>query len=982
MRVLFKYATGFFFGLLSTVALLAWFVPPSKENDSVLISSVEEKQDELTVTETGSVSKIFYFNAHNGGGWTDVNNIVDSETTPPSTFGYTTALPKPRLILTGNNCTGSDLGTISSVKFRAYDEKTGTGAVANKYKPQFTAGSGTEQTHTLGSATWTSWYDITTDTHAPSPWTWTDVVNLDMNVNITNAKFTVNRLYIVQINVTYTIITNHAPTQSNPVPTNGSTGITPPPSKFNITIADADDATQNMNITWKYNTTASPTTWTTFNTTTNKNNGTYSATNTSWVNQYAKKYWWKACVNDGNGGWSNKTYHFTTAPAVIVSNPVPVNGSNVACNVNGVTTSINLTFGDTEYSAGNGILFSGNKYLFNDSVYANGHQTVPIDGTRFLVAYVDSISSNKGDGIVKIGTESNGVISYGSGTTFHGSNATALAMMMMNSTHFVIVYNWVDGSFVNHLDCKVGRVSGSTITLGTNVSLGNEYFIQYQNPIDKLNNTHFVVVTQGPMSYAQTKIGNISGLTVHFGSWYQALGYQCYEYLQVIKALNHTKFVVMFADLYMQNSTCVIGVVSNGNQIAFGGSNIFLVEDVIAEYAMTVLNETRFVIGHPYNGSTILVATVSGTAITYGANQTIDSSAPLEAITFCTLGENKFVLSYLWGNDVSDYKAEARIGTVSGNNIVLHTAYLMNTGTTRDIYINNLSSSKIVASFIQRAGFPPDNAYHLIGTMTSGFELKWYYNSSSVNSVILRPNGNGFITGLQRNTGSTNYGCVDEAVANDATDYVYLRYGPGITDTYAIQDSSHSGVIDNISVYARMRMYENTETHPCDTNWGKITLRVNNHYYNSSTFTLTTGWVTYSYKWTTNPNTGSAWTWDDVDDLQAGISLGVGCYYESQCTQVYVKVNSSHLWMQYGENDSVINGMYSQLNENFSGCGVTYWWYVNVSDGIVSNDSDIYHFTTASVTESWHVVSSSINGSFRNVTCYHPIDSAINGFFL
>jgi hypothetical protein len=750
-------------------------------------------------------------------------------------------------------------------------------------------------------------------------------------------------------NATYHFTTKSYPISiSNPVPANSSIEITVPPPRFNITLVDHD--VKMMNITWQENSSGS---WITFNTTLNVYDGTYSVTNTSWVDTRCKKYWWRVLVNDGMGGWQwhNETYHFTTEPRIMFSNPVPANDSDIACNVAGTNTSIDLTFGNTTYSAGNGINFYSNKYLFNDSVYENAHQTVPIDGTHFLVAYVDDGDGDgQDDGIVKVGTESSGVISYGPSTIFHSDNTTALAMQMMTDTHFVIVYNWYETS-VNeyHLNCKVGSVSGTVITLGTNVSVGNglDGKIQQSNPIDKLNDTHFVIAVQGPNSYANATIGNISGLNVQFGSWYQALTYPCFEYRQIIKALSEEKIVIMFADLYMDNCTCVIGNVGNGNEITFGESNVFLTEDAIAEYSMTVLDETRFVIAHPYNGTTILVATVSGNTIIYGENQTIESSVPIDGITLRTLNETKFVISYEWGADVSEYKGVARIGTVSGDDIVLHTSYLMNTGTTRDIYINNLSSSKIVASFIQRAGFPPDNAYHLIGTITSGFELTWYSNSSHDTSVILRPEGNGFITGLTKSTGDANYKCVDESIANEDTDYVYAV--GGVTDTYVIQDSSHSGIIDNITVYARMRMYNNLEILPCTANWGKITLRVNGYYYNSSTFLLAESWVTYTYKWTTNPNTGSAWTWDDIDSLQAGISLGGSCYSQSRCTQVYVKVNSTSLWTQYGQNVSVVSGTYSQFNENFSVCGAMYWWYVNVSDGNVFYISDMYHFTMTSV---------------------------------
>ncbi|MBA7635581.1 hypothetical protein ES703_43185 [subsurface metagenome] len=56
----------------------------------------------------------------------------------------------------------------------------------------------------------------------------------------------------------------------------------------------------------------------------------------------------------------------------------------------------------------------------------------------------------------------------------------------------------------------------------------------------------------------------------------------------------------------------------------------------------------------------------------------------------------------------------------------------------------------------------------------------------------------------------------------------------------------------------------------------------------------TTGdtFVTKSYQWTTNPNTGEDWTWDEIDALQIGVDLKT--YYDhdsAELTQVYVEVN-------------------------------------------------------------------------------------------
>jgi hypothetical protein len=57
--------------------------------------------------------------------------------------------------------------------------------------------------------------------------------------------------------------------------------------------------------------------------------------------------------------------------------------------------------------------------------------------------------------------------------------------------------------------------------------------------------------------------------------------------------------------------------------------------------------------------------------------------------------------------------------------------------------------------------------------------------------------------------------------------------------------------------------------------------------------------------------------------------------------------NSSGSWQVFGTNGSVGNGTYHQTNSNFSAPGETYWWNVSVYDGIHTNHSNIFHFTTS-----------------------------------
>ena len=50
-------------------------------------------------------------------------------------------------------------------------------------------------------------------------------------------------------------------------------------------------------------------------------------------------------------------------------------------------------------------------------------------------------------------------------------------------------------------------------------------------------------------------------------------------------------------------------------------------------------------------------------------------------------------------------------------------------------------------------------------------------------------------------------------------------------------------------------------------------------------------WVNSSHEWVDNPQTGAAWTWNDIDALQIGTKFSSGSSGTRTCTQVYVEVD-------------------------------------------------------------------------------------------
>ncbi|MFC1654028.1 hypothetical protein ACFL1M_04240 [Patescibacteria group bacterium] len=158
-------------------------------------------------TTSSSTQATYYFNGYDSG--TEEWSTNPSFMTDNNTANYaSTSTDTDVHLLNSNTNGGSDLGTITAVEIRAYSyQDTGsTGTV--DLRPVFSGGDGDNHNYTppngSGSAAWSSYFDITTDTNAPSSWSWTDVQNLDNDV-VWNSGGGGNTGYIskVEVRVTY-----------------------------------------------------------------------------------------------------------------------------------------------------------------------------------------------------------------------------------------------------------------------------------------------------------------------------------------------------------------------------------------------------------------------------------------------------------------------------------------------------------------------------------------------------------------------------------------------------------------------------------------------------------------------------------------------------------------------------------------------------------------------------------------------------------
>ncbi len=173
----------------------------------------------------------YYFNAYGAEVWEDSPASMTDDNL--DTYASTNNAGEFQLN-NANNCSGTGLGPISKVELRAYGY--GDGGDFIYLRPVFTAGDGTNHTWTPGTSPgWSPYYNITSDTNAPTSWNWSNVQELDVDV-VYDGLAKPNPLYIAKVEIWVTYTPNVPPTVDEPTVT---LSMTPQSQAWvNVTITD------------------------------------------------------------------------------------------------------------------------------------------------------------------------------------------------------------------------------------------------------------------------------------------------------------------------------------------------------------------------------------------------------------------------------------------------------------------------------------------------------------------------------------------------------------------------------------------------------------------------------------------------------------------------------------------------------------------------------------------------------------------------
>ena len=223
--------------------------------------------------------------------------------------------------------------------------------------------------------------------------------------------------------------------------------------------------------------------------------------------------------------------------------------------------SIVGTLSGTSTSYGTAVVFN------SGTTFPHAISFDPNTANKFVVAFQDGPNNNSGTAIV--GTVSGTSVSFGTEVVFNSGTSANMGIDFdpANANKFVVVYQdgSASGGYTNAGTAIVGTVSGTTVSFGTAVVFNSGNTPQNRIAFDPNTATKFVVVYRdiGDSNYGGCRVGAISGTTVSFGTATFFHSASTNDIGLAIDTNSAGKFVVAYKDQGNSNyGTAVLGQIA------------------------------------------------------------------------------------------------------------------------------------------------------------------------------------------------------------------------------------------------------------------------------------------------------------------------------------------------------------------------------------------------------------------------------------
>ena len=326
----------------------------------------------------------------------------------------------------------------------------------------------------------------------------------------------------------------------------------------------------------------------------------------------------------------------------------------------------------------------GTAVVFEAATVYNVSATFDSNANKVVISYRDAGNSNYGTAIV--GTVSGTNISFGTPVIFFNGSCQQISSTFDSNVNKVVITFQSVVSSPYPVSAIVGTVSGTGISFGTAAVFNNANTSGQVVTFDSSANKVVIAYKDvGNSSYGTAIVGTISGTDISFGTevvFNSANGDQ----LGLDYDATAQKVVIAYRNFGNSSyGTAIVGTVS-GTGISFGTAAVYNTA-AVGTYSSVVYNAAvqKTVIFYLDGGNssygTFVVATISGTSISFGTKAVFenaaanflsavyDSNAQKIAIAYQDAGNSNYGTAIVLQPGNANITAENYIGMSSGGQV-------------------------------------------------------------------------------------------------------------------------------------------------------------------------------------------------------------------------------------------------------------------------------------------------------------------------
>ena len=321
----------------------------------------------------------------------------------------------------------------------------------------------------------------------------------------------------------------------------------------------------------------------------------------------------------------------------------------------------------------------GSESVFVSSSSHEYALTYDSDDNKIVVIYRDGADNY---GRARVGTVSGTSISWGTAVEFNGASTEYFAIAYMGSSKVFIAYR--DNGNSGYGTGIVGTVSGTDISFGSEAVFATNEITDWSSVVYDPDTGKVVIAYQDNVSphYGRAVVATVSGTTISYGSL--ATFESAYvKYIGTVYDTTNDKVVIAYQDYgNSRYGTAIVGTVS-GTSISFGTPAIFNSNGETSYMSETLgFTNGKVVIAYKDEGDSnkakAVVATVSGTDITFGTPAVYDSDGTMYTSISSNSSTGEVLISYQ--DEGNSDSGTAIVATVSGTDITFGTPLVYNSG--------------------------------------------------------------------------------------------------------------------------------------------------------------------------------------------------------------------------------------------------------------------------------------------------------------